>query len=197
MVDRVHQSDALVLSTRRRAPIRATTASYSARHRLHSVSGKDYTMDKTVQKTFWEAFAESPFIMMRLDGSSGHAKPMTAQLDNDATHAIWFFTTRDNRIGRGGKAMGQMVSKDHQVFACLSGTLVEETDRSVWDRHWDSAAKAWFPEGRDDPNVTMLRFDIDDAEVWVADLTISGKLKLLTGSPISPHEAGNYAKGTV
>jgi general stress protein 26 len=154
-------------------------------------------MDKHVQETFWKAFAESPFIMMKLDGASGHSEPMTAQLDRDAEHAIWFFTTRDNRIAPGGKAMGQMVGEDHEVFACLSGTIVEETDKAVWDRHWNKHAAAWFPGGREDPNIMMLRFDIADAEVWTVDPTLAGKFKLMTGRPIEPKDVGEYATGAV
>lgn len=154
-------------------------------------------MNHELQIEFWEAFQESPVIMMKLDGANGHAAPMTAQLDKDAHHTVWFYTTRDNRIGCGGRAMGQVASKSHDVFACISGTLVEETDRARWDKHWDNAAQAWFPDGREDPNVVMLRFEIDDAEVWTADPSIVGKFKLLTGMPINPEQAGKHAVGAV
>lgn len=154
-------------------------------------------MDKHVQQEFWNAFAKSPFIMMNLEGSREHSEPMTAQLDRDAHHAIWFYTSKDNRIGSGGKAMGQVATKDHHVFACLKGQLTEETDRAVKEKHWDSRAKAWFPNGLDDPNVVMLRFDIEDAEVWTVDISGSGRIKLRTGEPITPEEAGEHAVGAV
>lgn len=154
-------------------------------------------MNKELQHEFWEAFEDSPFIMMRLEGSTDHAEPMTAQLDKDAHHTIWFFTTRDNRIGRGGKAMGQVCTKGHDIFACISGTLVEETGTARWDKHWDRVAESWFPNGRQDPNVVMLRYEIEDAEVWSADPSIMGKLKMLTGRPISAEEAGEHAVGAV
>ncbi|MCB2047389.1 MAG: pyridoxamine 5'-phosphate oxidase family protein [Novosphingobium sp.] len=154
-------------------------------------------MNHEVQIEFWESFNKSPFIMVRLEGSTDHAEPMTAQLDKDAHHTVWFFTTRDNRIGKGGRAMGQVSTKGHDVFACISGNLVEETDKARWDKHWDNAAEAWFPNGREDPNVIMLRFEISDSEVWTADTSIVGKLKLLTGKPISPEEAGEHAVGAV
>ncbi len=28
---------------------------------------------------------------------------------------------------------------------------------------------AWFPEGKDDPELTLLRLEPDDAEVWIAN----------------------------
>jgi len=154
-------------------------------------------MDKETRETFWKAFADSPYIMMRLDGSTEHAEPMTAQLDKDAHHAIWFFLPRDNRIAAGGSAMGQVVTKGHDVFACLSGTLVEEADPSLREKHWNTVVESWFPNGKTDPNVLMLRFDIADAEVWIADMSMKGKFKMLTGRPIDPSEAGTHAVGAV
>lgn len=154
-------------------------------------------MDKETRETFWKAFEDSPFIMMKLEGAQGHSEPMTAQLDKDAHHAIWFFCKRDNRIAPGGKAMGQVATKGHDVFACISGNIVEETDRSIREAQWNRVVESWFPNGKDDPSVLMLRFDIADSEVWVADISIKGKLKMMTGQPIESDEAGEHATGAV
>jgi len=154
-------------------------------------------MDKDMRDTFWKAFQISPFIMMKLEGAHGHAEPMTAQLDKEAHHAVWFFCKRDNRIGGGGKAMGQVMTKGHDVFACISGNLTEETDSTVREKHWNNAVEAWFPHGKSDPSVVMLRFDIADGEVWTADVGLKGAFKLMTGKPIHPEEAGEHAVGAV
>ncbi|EIZ80651.1 general stress protein [Novosphingobium sp. Rr 2-17] len=154
-------------------------------------------MDKDIRETFWKSFSSSPFIMMRLEGSSEHAEPMTALLDKDAHHAVWFFLNQKNRIAPGGKAMGQVATKGHDVFACISGTLAEETDAAVRDAHWNNAIEAWFPNGKTDPAVKMMRFDIEDGEVWTSDLGLKGAFKLLTGKKIEPSEAGEHALGAV
>lgn len=154
-------------------------------------------MNKDTRETFWKAFEKSPFIMIRLSGSEDHAEPMTAQLDKDAHHAIWFFCKRGNRIAAGGQAMGQVMTKGHDVFACIDGTLVEETDAAVREKHWDNSVEAWFPDGKNDSSVVMLRFDIKDGELWVAELGVKGGFKLLTGAPIDPAEAGTHAFGAV
>lgn len=154
-------------------------------------------MDKNVQHTFWKSFASSPFIMMKLDGASGHAEPMTAMLDKDAHHAIWFFARRDNRIASGGKAMGQVMTRGHDVFACLSGTLHEETDPRQREKLWNNAVEAWFPRGKADPSVLMLRFEIANGEVWTADMGLKDVYKLVTGKPIDPETAGQHVTGAV
>ncbi|RYZ80198.1 MAG: general stress protein, partial [Proteobacteria bacterium] len=130
-----------------------------------------------------------------LEGSNEHAEPMTAQLDRDAHHAIWFFLARDNRIA--GSAMGQVATKGHDAFACISGVLSEEQDTNIREKQWNNVVEAWFPNGKNDPNVLMLRFDIKDSEVWISDKSITGKLKMLTGMPIKPSEAGEHATGPV
>jgi general stress protein 26 len=154
-------------------------------------------MDKDTRETFWKAFADSPYIMMRLEDSSEHAEPMTAQLDRDAHHAIWFFMKRDNRIAAGGPANGQVLTKGHDVFASISGVLVEEADPAIREKQWNNVVEAWFPDGKTDPDVLMLRFDINDSEVWISDMSLKGKLKMFTGNPISPRESGDHATGPV
>ncbi len=157
-------------------------------------------MDKKLREEFWNAFTKSPFIMMRLEAAAGqavHAEPMTAQLDHDALHTIWFFASRKNRLAAGGKAMGQFAAKGHDLFACLSGTLAEEANQARIDRHWSREVEAWFPGGRNDPELMMLRFEIEDAEVWTADPGLLGSFKLLARSAIRTSEMGEHATGLV
>jgi general stress protein 26 len=37
------------------------------------------------------------------------------------------------------------------------------------DRYWNAVVAAWYPDGKDDPQLTMLRLDCADAEVWISD----------------------------
>ena len=154
-------------------------------------------MDKKLREEFWQSFEKSPFIMIRLEDQGGHAEPMTAQLDKDAHHTIWFYTSRQNRVATGGKAMAQFSGKGHDVFACLSGTLTEETDRARFEKHWSKQVEAWFPGGKSDPQLIMLRYEIDSAEVWTVDPGLIGKFKLLTGQDVDPSEIGEHAVGLV
>ncbi|MFA7601728.1 MAG: pyridoxamine 5'-phosphate oxidase family protein [Novosphingobium sp.] len=154
-------------------------------------------MEKELRDEFWQAFAKSPFIMMRLEADNGHAEPMTAQLDSDALHTIWFYAPRTNRIAPGGPAMGQFAAKGHDVFACLAGNLAEETDPARRAKHWSKEVEAWFPDGRDDPDLMMLRFEIDDAEIWTVEPGILGTFKMLTGKAIRASELGHHAVGRV
>lgn len=150
-------------------------------------------MSDTIEQTFWKALADSPFVMVGLMESQEHSIPMTTQLDKEAEGAIWFFTSDDNRFAEGGDATIQFASKGHDVFACIAGELVEEVDAAVLDKLWNNQVAAWYEGGKDDPSLLLLRFDIDDAELWTSDPGIKGMFKMMTGMTIDPREAGDHA----
>ena len=150
--------------------------------------------DDQIKQDMWEKMADSPFVMIGLEGEGQHSEPMTAQLDPDANGKFWFYTMTDNRIAPGGNAMAQFVSKGHTLYACLAGTLVEETSEAVKDKYWNKQVEAWFDGGRQDPKLKMMRFELDSAEIWESDTSISGKFKMLTGQTIKPQEAGSHAE---
>ena len=146
-----------------------------------------------IKKAFWKKLKESPFVMFGL-GDGKHSEPLTAQLDDDLVDTLYFFVAKDNRAAPGGPAMVQFVSKGHDFFACLSGTARLTTDRAMIDRLWDKQAEAWFDGGKDDPRLALLRFDIADAEMWEADVSLTGKVKMLFGGKIDADESGSHAK---
>jgi general stress protein 26 len=146
-----------------------------------------------IKQHFWKKLADSPFVMIGLDGG-GHSEPLTAQLDEDQVDTLFFFIGKDNRLAGGGAAMAQFVSKGHDFFACLAGTATIDNDFAMIDKLWNKQVEAWFPGGKGDPNLALLRFDIDDAEMWEADMSLTGKVKMLFGGKIDPSEEGSHAK---
>jgi general stress protein 26 len=51
-------------------------------------------------------------------------------------------------------------------FASLSGRVRVVRDRALIERLWKTAWKVWFPRGRDDPTITLLKFDAERGEYW-------------------------------
>jgi len=147
-----------------------------------------------IKKHFWKKLADSPFVMIGPMDGSRHAEPLTAQLDKDQVDTLFFFIGRDNRLAGGGKAMAQFVSKGHDFFACLAGSARVVDDTATIDKLWNKQAESWFPGGKDDPNLALLRFDIDDAEMWETDMSLSGMVKMLFGGRIKADEEGSHAR---
>lgn len=150
------------------------------------------TDDRKLLSEFWDTLDDSPFVMLGIPSQNAHSEPMTAFFDSDNPGSIWFFTGRDNRAVQGlvkDSAMIQFAGKGHDFFACVRGDLLIEPDKSRIDQFWSNSVAAWFEGGRDDPNLVMLRFDPRDAEMWKADLSITGKLKMVFGGTIDREEA--------
>ena len=128
---------------------------------------------REAEEEFWNHLETSNTGMLGLDQPGYHAQPMTAFREEE-TGTIWFFTrddtdlAKDAGVGGGQSAMFHYGSKDQNVWACIHGELsVHGHDREVIDRHWNPVLAAWYPGGKDDPNLTILRFDAGDGRVWV------------------------------
>jgi general stress protein 26 len=152
----------------------------------------DQDSPQEIAAKFLGKLKDSPFVMIGLiDGE--HSEPMTAQIDDDQPNTLFFFAGRDNRIAKGGDAMAQFVGKGHDFFACLAGNITTDNDRGQIDKLWNNQVEAWFPGGKEDPNLTLLRFDVDSAELWETDISISGRVKMLFGGTIRGGESSSHA----
>jgi general stress protein 26 len=150
----------------------------------------DKDTPQEIAAKFLTKLNDSPFIMIGLiDGN--HAEPMNVKTDEDQPNTLFVFSGRDNRIAKGGDAMAQFVGKGHDFFACLAGTVSEETDQATFDKLWDNRVEAWFPNGKADARLN--RFDISSAELWETDVSASGRVKMLFGGTIDPSESSSHA----
>jgi general stress protein 26 len=144
------------------------------------------TTPHDIEQKFWKALDADRTVMLGLDGAEdGHARPMTAQVENDKS-PLWFFTSRDNTLvallGAHHRATASFVSKGHDLFASLRGTLVMDNDPAVIDRLWNRYVVAWFEGGKTDPKLTLLRLDAETAEVWVDASSLLAGVKLMFGA---------------
>ncbi|MFS2109696.1 pyridoxamine 5'-phosphate oxidase family protein [Sphingomonas sp. Sphisp140] len=146
-----------------------------------------------LKQHLWKKLADSPFVMVGLIDSQQHHIPLTAQLDADQVDTLFFFAGKDNRLTPGGRAMVHFAAKGHDYFACLDGDLRVDNDFAQIDKLWNRHVEAWFPGGKDDPNLALLRFDIDSAELWEADMSLGGMVKMLFGGKIKGDEEGSHA----
>lgn len=140
-----------------------------------------------IERKFWKALKSDMTLMLGLDGvKDGHAQPMTAQLDGHVEYGpMWFFTTKDNGIVQamreGHRAMAHFVSKNHELFATISGNLVVEQDRAMVDRLWNRFVAAWYEGGKDDPKLQLIRLDPEQAQLWLNENSLFAGIKLLIG----------------
>ena len=131
---------------------------------------------------FWKSLKESNTGMLGLDRPGYHHQPMTG-FGEPEVGAIWFFTRTDTDFARavaaggpGGGVMGMFCyqAKDQKVQACIHGALSIDQDRERIDRYWNPVVAAWYPDGKEDPKLTLIRFDADDGRVWVSKKGATG-----------------------
>ncbi len=141
-----------------------------------------------IEAKFWKALKSDMTVMLGLtDREQGHAQPMTAQFDEDqeGRGPVWFFTAKDvdlvQALGPGAPAVMQFASKGHELFASVQGRLVPDNDRATIDRLWNRFVAAWFEGGKDHPKLQLLRFDGDEAQIWLNEHSTFAGIKLLLG----------------
>jgi general stress protein 26 len=103
-----------------------------------------------------------------------NARPM-AVIDVDANGHLWFFTSKSsNKIADIIKD-----SNVHLVFANpardsyldIRGRASVEENKASIEEKWNPIVKAWFPEGKNDPELCLLKVKTDEAHYWDTNTT--------------------------
>ncbi len=137
--------------------------------------------DREIEEKFWKALKESPFIMLGVEGArDGATQPMTVMFEDADRDCglLWIFTANDHdltrAIGQSNRAIGSYSAKGHGLFASLRGTLQIVNDKATIDRLWNPIVAQWY-EGKDDRKLALVRFDVENAKIWLSD--VQGFLK--------------------
>lgn len=124
------------------------------------------------ERRLWKEIDDARFGMLGVPATGGHFQPMTAFAEPD-DNALWFFASHDNDLIKAirdgdDKAMFIVQAKDQDYQACIGGRLSKDRDRERIERYWTPMTAAWFPRGKDDPDLTLLRLDVSDAQTWIS-----------------------------
>ncbi|MBC5991745.1 pyridoxamine 5'-phosphate oxidase family protein [Pontibacter cellulosilyticus] len=106
------------------------------------------------------------------DDGSLRSRPMrTQEVKEDGV--LWFFTGyqsgKSHEINDNDAHVNLSYSNpDDELYVSVSGRATLTKDKQKIDELWNPALKAWFPNGKDDPNVGLIKVTIDKAEYWDA-----------------------------
>ncbi len=100
-------------------------------------------------------------------GEKLHARPMAvAAVEGERT--LWFVTStsspKSSEIREDTRVSATFQSQAR--FVALSGRARLVEDREKIAQLWQPAWKVWFPNGKDDPSIALIRVDVSDAEFW-------------------------------
>lgn len=99
------------------------------------------------------------------------SRPMATQ-EGECDGDLWFIT-------ESGAPKAQEIEREHHVnlsyvdaktdqYASVSGLATIVRDPEMLDELWQPALEAWFPRGKANPNLALLRVHVTEAEVWDA-----------------------------
>ncbi|WP_157982047.1 pyridoxamine 5'-phosphate oxidase family protein [Oceanicella sp. SM1341] len=127
------------------------------------------------QAGFWSQLGESRAVMLGTPDATHHMQPMTP-MPAPEEGAIWFFASRDSDIVRqsqdGGRVHMCLMGEGADYYACVDGKLEEASSPEHVERFWSPAVEAWYPEGKSDPDLTLLRLRPEHGRAWAS--TASG-----------------------
>jgi general stress protein 26 len=97
------------------------------------------------------------------------SRPMATQdIDSDGT--LWFFTYADapkvGNIQHDQQVNLTYMKEDDNRYISLSGTAQLVRDRARIEQYWKPFLQAWFPNGKDDPKLALLKVTVQSAEYW-------------------------------
>jgi general stress protein 26 len=110
-----------------------------------------------------------------------HSRPMSSNGAIDYDGYIWFFTGayshKVSEIKDDARVNVSFADPQNQNYVSITGRAKLVRDREKIDELWEPQFTMWFPEGKDDPNIALLRVVIEKAEYW--DSPSSGASYLL------------------
>ena len=150
------------------------------------------------RKKVWALIKDIEFTLMVTRGADGKlsGRPMAA-MQKDFDGELWFMS-RD-----ATPKVGEVLHDTHvllaysdpksQNYVSVAGNAEIVRDHAKIKQLWTEAARVWFPKGPDDPNICLIRVDVETAEYWdspnSAWVHAYGYIKSrLTGEPPHPGE---------
>jgi len=149
-----------------------------------------------------ELLANFPIATMVTVETSGAitARPIGVVGDHAAFDGqLWFITDRRSRkvqaINTG--AVTFLIFEDHDkgAYLHLTGRAHVIEDRTRLEELYTPVQRTWFPNGLDDPHMTLIRFEGDRGEFWdrhngMVRLLAAFAKAMVTGSPGSSGNTG-------
>lgn len=104
-----------------------------------------------------------------------NSRPMTLQ-ETDDNGNLWFISSNDSNknfeIKEDRKVQLFFMNNSDSQYLSVYGTASIYKDKATIEDQWSPMAKAWF-DGKDDPNVTIIRVEPKETYYWD---TKAGKL---------------------
>ena len=119
-----------------------------------------------------EMIKEIDFCMLTTIDEQGdpHSRPMSSNGDIDRNGDIWFFTGASSQkvseIENSPKVNVSFADPKNQRYVSVTGSAQLTRDAKKIEELWRPEFKMWFPKGKYDPEIALLRIRLEKAEYW-------------------------------
>lgn len=106
------------------------------------------------------------------DDGSLHSRPMgTLEVQpKEFEGTLWFFSRKDSlknySIRKDQHVNLAYANPDKQQYISVSGKAFISEDRNKMKELWNPILKAWFPEGLEDQELSLIGITVESAELW-------------------------------
>ena len=151
--------------------------------------------DKNPHEVLWDLIEDTRFCMLSHRHADGtlHAHPLTTQNRKlEADGCLYFFVSRATEVGQRLQQDGNVnlayANPDKDRWVSVTGTARVVDDMAKKKDSFNAMAKAWFPNGPEDPDLELVEVKIAEAEYWnVKENKLLQMLKMgksaVTGKP--------------
>ncbi|KAA9325876.1 pyridoxamine 5'-phosphate oxidase family protein [Hymenobacter busanensis] len=98
-----------------------------------------------------------------------HSRPMFTQKP-EADGNLLFFTDADSakvyEVKQDQHVNLSYAHPGNNVYASVTGHASVYRDQAKIDELWSEDMRAWFPKGKEDPSIRILKVEIQKAEYW-------------------------------
>jgi general stress protein 26 len=131
------------------------------------------------------------------DGTFDSRPMATQQTEFDGT--VWFLTRQESQkvaeLQQDANVTLLYSDPGSNNYVAAKGKATISRDQAKIHELWNAMYKAWFPEGEDDPQITVLRVDIHEAQYWEASSSklifgIKYLAAAVTGGKVDVGESG-------
>lgn len=123
-------------------------------------------------KKIRELIKDIDFAMLTTVDSEGklHSRPMSTNKEVEFNGDVWFFTyassLKVSEINRRHEVNVSYADPRKQSYVSLTGTAEIVRDRQKLEELWQPQLKAWFPKELDEPDIALLKVNVEKAEYW-------------------------------
>jgi general stress protein 26 len=109
-------------------------------------------------------------MLTTMTGDGRHvSRPMALQ-DVEFDGDLWFFAYSDSDLVAQVRANPQVnvsfSDAKQNAWVSIAGAAVQTDDRGKAEELWNPLLKAWFPDGLETPNLTLIKVTGQTAEYW-------------------------------